>query len=125
MVRKGVKGLVLKKNATGQYEEKVKVVASLFGFGYAGSISADHTKIMITFENTWYEYSINVDTNTSSQIATGTLGSNITGIKYVDNGKMFHYRDGSNNIMKLMLANWMEGNQTTLANTDAVIRIPR
>ena len=125
MVRKGVKGLVLKKNATGQYEEKVKVVPKVAGFGYAGSISADHTKIMITFENTWYEYSINVDTNTSSQIATGTLGSNITGIKYVYNDKMFYYRDGNNNILKIMLENGREESVGISANTNAVIRIPR
>ena len=125
MVRKGVKGLVLKKNATGQYEEKVKVVASPFGFGYAGSISADHTKILFTNEKTWFEYQIDLDANTSSPIDAGSFGSNITGVKYVDDGKVFHYRDETDNILKWILSDGTEVNLTTSANTNAVIRIPR
>ena len=83
-------GLVHKRNDQGKFEEKVRVYTGAAG-STIGAIKDDHTKILINEGRKWMEYTIDVDTNTSSKIDDGNLGTFLQTMKYKNDDKMFLY----------------------------------
>ena len=83
-------GLIHKRNDQGTFEEKVRVYTGEAG-STTGTIKDDHTKIIIISVRKYREYTINVDTNTSSKIDDGNLGTFLQTMKYKNDDKMFLY----------------------------------
>ena len=83
-------GLIHKRNDQGTFEEKVRVYTGEAG-STTGTIKDDHTKIIIIAGNKYREYTINVDTNTSSKIDERNRGDSLQTMKYNNDDRIFIY----------------------------------